>query len=303
MKFVVGLLALCSTVMAGPLVVNQAELRPAVAEPLEQVGGLDEGRLASGVQVAHLDGGLTIYRLVPTEWQQGWQLELFDVNSTLDTHYHHVQTQFVLVTEGVLQLWTQSGSFTRLAAGQYAVIPPEVPHKLVPEGGPVRLMALDMPGFIYPDDTSHDRELPFHPVDKVVSKEPFFVDTFTQLERPVDRLPALSEDYYVAHFDNGNYGAYELVQGTAVEGRWSTALLEIMDSPYHYHEHTTELFVVVNGELNIIVDGENYHLMPGQSVRVLPGAAHQLQSALDTPVRVLCIDFTAFDPTDFYVVE
>ncbi len=93
------------------------------------------------------------------------------------------------------------------------------------------------------------------------------------------------------------------VHDLMAESGWSVAMLEIMDSPRHYHRIEKELFVVVQGELDIEVDGEHEILGVGTSIEIQPGKIHQLKSALKTPVKVLCINFPAFDPSDMIAVE
>lgn len=104
--------------------------------------------------------------------------------------------------------------------------------------------------------------------------------------------------------DAGNYAVYNIIQGRATEEKWSVAVLEIHDSPKHYHKIEKEMFIVLNGELDIEIDGEHQQKKVGELVVIMPSKIHQLKSALSEPVRVLCVNFPAFDPVDMhYVVE
>ena len=101
----------------------------------------------------------------------------------------------------------------------------------------------------------------------------------------------------------GNYTVYNLVTGGETNNKWSAALLEITDSPRHFHTIETELFIVISGELAIEIDGVQIKIKPGESVRITPGTIHHLQSAQQGPVRVLCLNFPAFDPADMHLIE
>lgn len=100
--------------------------------------------------------------------------------------------------------------------------------------------------------------------------------------------------------DKGGYTVYELAQE---EENWGVALIEIQDSPKHFHKIEQEIFIVVEGTLSIEVDGSLKTLEKGESINLAPGTVHKLSSATGTPVRVLCISIPAFDPADMYVTQ
>jgi mannose-6-phosphate isomerase-like protein (cupin superfamily) len=99
--------------------------------------------------------------------------------------------------------------------------------------------------------------------------------------------------------DKGSYGVYELVN----RGVWSVALIEIVDSPKHFHRIEKEHFIVMSGRLAIEVNGKEQILEEGQSITLYPGMVHQLKTASEKLLRVLCFSFPAFDPADMHLIE
>ncbi len=122
------------------------------------------------------------------------------------------------------------------------------------------------------------------------------------LER-FDPLP-LDAKYFGPRLERqGTYWVYDLITGEMTEGKWSAALIEIQDSPRHFHLIETEQFIVVNGVLDIEMEGSTHILHAGEAVQTAPKIVHKLKSANDQPVRVLCFSFPAFDMSDKYCVE
>jgi len=122
-------------------------------------------------------------------------------------------------------------------------------------------------------------------------------------EKTTNSLAHLDEKYFGPRIDLGSYAVHEFLPGIATGEKWSIALIEIDDSPRHFHKIEKELFVVVEGVLDIEVDRVRHILHTGQSIEILPGKIHKLQSAGVVAVRVLCISFPAFNPSDMYIAE
>lgn len=99
-----------------------------------------------------------------------------------------------------------------------------------------------------------------------------------------------------------NYDVYEVVPGTATQDKWSVAILDIFDSPKHFHRSEKEHFLVIRGSLCIEVDGIFQELMPGEFITICPGQIHKLKSLGIDPVRVVCFSFPAFTPQDMFLV-
>jgi len=67
----------------------------------------------------------------------------------------------------------------------------------------------------------------------------------------------------------------------------------------HYHQRTTEIYVVLEGEGYLEADGERIPLKPLTSVMILPGCVHRAVGDL----RILNIPIPPFDPADEFEVE
>lgn len=233
-----------------------------------------------------VDSDLTIYSLVPPEAAQGWKIELFELSRAIPSHYHKIRRQILLVAEGELSVVAGNGESTILKTGELLVIDPGTLHSVNPIGT-ARFFDIDFPGFHFPEDVFDD-----------VPQETYVWSP------PLNKVfPALDSKYFGAKLDQGEYGVYEIANGDVSLQKWSLALLEIGNSPKHFHRIEKEIFIVTEGLLNIEIEGECKLLKAGELIEVFPGQTHQLKSALDEPVRVLCFNFPAFDPKDMYLVD
>jgi len=229
---------------------------------------------------------LTFYPIVPPEAKQGWKLELFEVKAAISPHYHKVQRQFILVTEGSLQAVCTGEEPILLQKGDVLCIDPGITHALSPLGK-AQFFAIDLPGFAFPEDVYED--------DRGEPRK--------WIAHQMSSKSSLDEKYFGPRIAQPDYGVYELISGKMTAGEWSGALLEIQSSPKHVHKIETEHFIVVEGTLAIEVDGESKILPLGEMITIRPGQIHQLKSAGKDGVRVLCFSFPAFDPSDFYPVD
>jgi len=92
--------------------------------------------------------------------------------------------------------------------------------------------SIDMPGFNYPEDVYVEDFSPPACSWKPINETIFLISTqILWLQNPS------AENYWV----------YDLIPGSAVEEHWSLALIEIHDSPKHFHRIEREQFIVVNG--------------------------------------------------------
>jgi len=229
---------------------------------------------------------LTIYSLVPPDAGQGWKLELFALAEPIAPHYHKLQRQMILVAEGDLKAFYEGETPVSLRSGEIAQVEPGIVHSLIPEGT-VRFFSIDFPGFHFPEDVFYDI--------------PPTVSAWTPPNS--EFLPSLDPKYFGQKIDLGSYAAYELVTGHLTDEKWSLALLEIQDSPRHFHRIEKEIFVIVGGELDIEIEGKHRKLGIGESIAIFPNQVHHLKSAGREPVRVLCFSFPAFDPSDMYCLD
>lgn len=275
---------------------------------IEDIHSFDTSKLSPGVKVAHINPDLTAYTLIPSQANQTWKISLIDFSKKIDPHYHLEQNQLIIVMEGELTTCIDNEEMT-LLPGQYALIPHGKVHDLTPSAEGCRFLVVDLPGFDFPEDAFHDKPLPpiEHKIDADQLDNPYFIDDSINLEEKylekLDLMTLLDPKYYQVKFDKGEFTAYSLVSPQNTNQKWSLALLEINNSPKHYHLKGTERFIVLNGELNIEVNGVNHHLKAGHSVRVSPKTIHHLRSATEKPVRLLCINHPSFDPNDHYPVN
>lgn len=67
-----------------------------------------------------------------------------------------------------------------------------------------------------------------------------------------------------------------------------------IDARAHYHQHMTEIYVVLEGGGHLELDGEKVALRPFTAVMIKPGCRHRAVGDL----RILNIAIPAFDPAD-----
>lgn len=237
-------------------------------------------------QAQQVNQHLTIYPIVSLKANQGWKCELFELTEPIQAHYHKIQQQIVLVVDGELKAFLNNEE-TVLQKGEFLCVDPGVVHAFVPEGK-VRFIVIDLPGFQFPEDVFKG-----NPPSAISKWSP----------PATDILPVLDPKFFKAPFINSNYSAYLLVDGKQTGMQWGAALLEIQDSPKHFHKIEKEFFVVVAGKLMIENDNSQQILMPGEFIMIHPQSIHRLKSATNEPVRVLCFSFPSFDPQDMYIVD
>ncbi len=232
---------------------------------------------------------IALCSLVHPDERQGWKLEFFEIEGPIPSHYHKIQRQFILSVGGKMKVLIEDQSID-LNCGELACVEPGAFHSLIPEEK-AQFLAIDLPGFVFPDDVYSDPLS--NPLSGGIKPVPWMRESSTEPLPPFER----------AKIELDGYGVYELVQGAATGKRWSAALLEISDSPRHYHRNEKEFFIVVNGDLDIEIGNQREHLAQGESICIHPGNVHKLRSRYKDPVRVLCFSFPAFDPSDMVCLE
>ncbi len=156
---------------------------------------------------------LTIYSLIPPEAEQGWKLELFRLAEPIAPHYHRLQRQLILVTEGKVNAFYDNEKSVILQSSELTHVDPGIVHSLIPEGT-AYFFSIDFPGFHFPEDVFYDESL---------TKLPWIPPN-------AKFLPPLDPKYFGIKLDLGNYAVYELLTGHMTQQQWSLALLEIQDS-------------------------------------------------------------------------
>lgn len=237
-------------------------------------------------QLEKKDPNLTIYSLVPVEAALGWTIELFELSRLIALHYHKIRRQFIVAVVGELSVVIGNNEPLLLKTGELIVVEPGTVHSLNSKGT-AQFFSLDFPGFCTPDDV----------FDNIPNERAPWESFSNKL------LQELDPKYFGIELDLGEYAVYEIVKGSQSQQKWSLALLEIRNSPKHFHRIEKEIFIVVEGKLDIMVDGESKLLKAGESIVISPYQIHQLKSALNESIRVLCFSFPAFDPKDMVLVD
>jgi mannose-6-phosphate isomerase-like protein (cupin superfamily) len=259
-------------------------------------------QLPPGCEIEYFSPHLTIYGLIPLVAELGWKIEVYDdTRKSVSSHFHKRQTQLIMVLEGLGSISYGIHEVT-LPPGQSIAVPPQSFHKVAPSKS-VRLLVIDTPGFPFPEDIYYENPPPQEslPLPFVAPplKDKAILDKQTTLIEALKMQPEISERYYLAKIQEQGYEVYLLASDPAGD-KWSIAILDVLDAQPHFHKIGNEHFIVLNGELDITLDGVRHRLIAGQSVHIPPGIVHHLKSSNQTPVRLLCINFPAFDPKDFY---
>jgi quercetin dioxygenase-like cupin family protein len=211
----------------------------------------------------------TKYSLLNPKAGKGWNLELLDINKTISGHYNKSQNSIMVMMEGNLEL-NLGDKKILLGSGEVYNIAKSSLHSITPINGHSRCLLLDFSGFN------------------------FYEELF---------MNPIYEGYYYSKFNKADYIVYDLIPGELTNQSWSVAILEIKDSPRHYHRFGKEIFIVMNGELDLEIESGRYLLKPGELIEIPANKIHHLKSAnVDEPVRVMCVNFPAFDPGDMHVM-
>lgn len=72
----------------------------------------------------------------------------------------------------------------------------------------------------------------------------------------------------------------------------------IVNGDLHYHDHTEEVYYILEGEGIIELDGELHTLTPGTAILIPPGVRHRSWGDF----RTMVITSPAFDPEDEVLV-
>ena len=210
---------------------------------------------------------MTIPLLMAARVSQRWNLELFQLAEPMVLDCDRPLRKIILVAEGNVNALDGTGGSIAFRSGEIGCIDPTITHSLVP-----------------------------------LQSALFFSIDFLASDSDAEFLPPLDPNCFGERLDLGSYAVYELVTGQMTQEKWSAALLEIQDSPKHFHRIEKEIFVIVEGELDIEVDGAHQVLRVGESITISPNQVHQLKSSGKRAARVLCFSFPAFNPADMYRV-
>ncbi len=241
--------------------------------------------------------------LVPSDAKLPWILKLYNLaEPKTDPHYHKVRTQTFIFLEGetILHLG-QTQELVR--AGQIVMIPPHLSHTLE-QKAPTRFLVIDWPNIDYPED--HYEIIEEAPntnqalITPFLVKEFFLNQSYSILSDSTD-IKDLPPSAYQKRLEYPTHVVYEMCADP--DHKWSLAIIDVKDVVPHFHKNETEHFIVLSGQLHIQLQNVTHTLGAGQSVHIAPGQIHHLRSANTQTVRLLCVNFPAFDPCDFYPAE
>ena len=72
---------------------------------------------------------------------------------------------------------------------------------------------------------------------------------------------------------------YEIV--TAEDGQsFGIAVAEIRESKAHYHDYITEVYTVLEGEVEVTIDGKTQVMTNGDTITIRPGPVHSARRTL-----------------------
>lgn len=69
----------------------------------------------------------------------------------------------------------------------------------------------------------------------------------------------------------------------------------------HYHAHSEEIYLIVEGDAVLEIDGEMREVGPGDAILIPPGAWHELAAGTG-PVRLLCCCVPAYSDDDTFFI-
>ncbi len=206
------------------------------------------------------------FSVVPLDPSLGWSLDLVELEEDVSRYNHDSERRLIIVVDGDLTLVDEDDDEEMISAGEMVLLEPRVDYSFIPDG-----------------------------------EVKFFIIDFPELQN--EFIPLDEDQDFGMRYDKGEYAVYETITGDETDGLWSLAIIEINDSPNHVHKIESEQFIVVNGVLSVELNNRKKILEVGESIRIPKGSVHHLMSANSDPVRVLCFNFPAFDPTDMYPVS
>lgn len=114
---------------------------------------LEECHFPIACQISQ-EPGMMIYHVISEKAGFGWSIELFDIDEIVFHHYHNIQTQFIMLLEGRAKFRFGTHEAV-LGSGQYAVIPPQTVHAIIPEKS-ARFLAIGIPSFDFSEDAYYE---------------------------------------------------------------------------------------------------------------------------------------------------
>jgi mannose-6-phosphate isomerase-like protein (cupin superfamily) len=116
-------------------------------------------------------------------------------------------------------------------------------------------------------------------------------------------MKELDPSLYKNKVENPQETIYEVI--TAENGLgWGMVIADFGESEPHFHHHTSEAYVVLEGELEVILkEKESHFLKTGDFIFIESGQIHQARAIGDKPARIAAFTFPAWSPEDHYLAD
>ena len=139
------------------------------------------------------------FSVVPFDPSLGWRLDLVEIEDEVSRYCHDSEKQLILVVEGELIIVDDEDDEEVLSMGQMAVLEAGVEFSFT-ANGEVKFLIIDFP------------------------------------EIQAEVFPLGEDQDLGVKIDKGDYAVYEMISGEETDDLWSAALIEIEDSPKHFHK-------------------------------------------------------------------
>ena len=95
---------------------------------------------------------------------------------------------------------------------------------------------------------------------------------------------------------------YEII--TEEDGlSFGMAVADIERSEAHMHRDTTEIYTVLEGEVELTIDGKTKILTAGDTITIRPGPVHSAKSLTKKRARVSVTSSPPWSPSDHHLVK
>lgn len=95
---------------------------------------------------------------------------------------------------------------------------------------------------------------------------------------------------------------FELVTGRDTLG-CGVALVELVQSEEHWHDHTQEVYILLSGEVEVYLNNGPVRLLKfGDAVVIPAGTRHWAWRLHDEPTRLLVVSEPPWTPEDHHLV-
>lgn len=190
-------------------------------------------------------------------------------------------TRLFYVIAGEIELAAQrGGKGVRVAAGQAAAVPPDMPHAVrFVSDAPVSVVQIAVPA-----------SAALWPLVDGTGETPAKGATPARRDRRKARLPAVQARPQVFEIGGGQAEVGIFFDRAGGHEAASLALITArpgMRIPAHVHERETEMVLVLEGQGTMTIAGESYPIAPMTAVQIPPGVEHAVVFEGDAPVRAL----------------